>query len=123
MSWSKLVSHDIWLCFAPQCIPLRAGLLTGLYQQRFGLDENATIPLSLEEILIPQRLKKAGYVSGMTGNWHLEPNRNQGTWIKENMPEKIWIEENVPESFVKKVILVDIPFSMKCTLHAFRAWS
>lgn len=72
---------------APQCIPSRAGILTGRYQQRFGLDQNGTIPLPLEEILIPQRLKKAGYVTGMAGKWHLDPNHGSKEWIKEKMPD------------------------------------
>ncbi|RED50121.1 sulfatase family protein [Seonamhaeicola aphaedonensis] len=72
---------------APQCIPSRSGLLTGRYQQRFGLDHNGTIPLPLDEVLISQRMKKAGYVTGMTGKWHLEPNHQQKLWINKNMPE------------------------------------
>jgi len=85
---------------APQCTPSRAGLLTGRNQQKFGLDENGTIPLPLEEKIIPQRLKKAGYVTGMTGKWHL--NYIEG---------KEWIKENMPELAGKELKSGDIPFS------------
>lgn len=71
---------------APQCIPSRAGLLSGRYQQRYGLDHNGTVPLPLTEKLVPERLKVAGYATGMTGKWHLEPNHQQETWIRENLP-------------------------------------
>ena len=71
---------------APQCIPSRAGLLSGKYQQRFGLDHNGTIPFPLEEKMIAARMKEAGYVTGMSGKWHLEPNRNQHAWINEHLP-------------------------------------
>lgn len=71
---------------APQCIPSRAALMTGRYQQRFGTDHNGTIPVPLEEALISQRMSQAGYVTGMTGKWHLEPNHQQPEWIRENIP-------------------------------------
>ena len=70
---------------APQCIPSRAGLLTGKYQQRFGLDQNGTTPLPLNEILIPERLKKAGYTTGMAGKWHLDPNQGSLEWLKDHL--------------------------------------
>ncbi len=72
---------------APQCIPSRAGLLAGRYQQRFGVDHNGTWPMPLDEILLPQRLQQAGYVTGMVGKWHLDPNHAMESWINENLPE------------------------------------
>ena len=72
---------------ASQCMPSRAGLLSGRYQQRFGLDHNGTIPFPLEEEMIAQRMKDAGYVTGMSGKWHLEPNREHKNWINTNIPE------------------------------------
>ena len=65
---------------APQCVPSRAGLLTGRYQQRFGVDDNLLGPLPLEEITLAERLKQAGYVTGMVGKWHFgsDPLRHSG---------------------------------------------
>ena len=90
---------------APQCIPSRAGILSGKYQQRFGLDHNGTIPFPLDEKMISSRMKEAGYITGMSGKWHLEPNREQHEWINENMPEiagrKKYVDEDIP--FEKKI--------------------
>ncbi len=58
---------------APQCVPSRAGVLTGRYQQRFGVEDNSRGPLPLAELTIAERLKPAGYVSAQVGKWHLEP--------------------------------------------------
>lgn len=59
---------------APQCSPTRAGLLTGRYQQRFGHESNMAVPgsaLSLKETTLADRLKAAGYATGLVGKWHL----------------------------------------------------
>src|SRR3990172_11173403 len=56
---------------APQCVPSRAGLLTGRYQQRFGLEENRSGPLPAEELTLAERLSKAGYRTGQVGKWQL----------------------------------------------------
>lgn len=60
------------------CSPSRAGLMTGRYQSRFGHEhnppyepENDTIGLPLNEVLISDKLKDAGYYTGAIGKWHL----------------------------------------------------
>jgi arylsulfatase A-like enzyme len=63
----------------PYCSPTRAGLLTGRYQQRFGHEFNPgpakdagdDVGLSLKEVTLADRLKGAGYATGMVGKWHL----------------------------------------------------
>jgi len=72
---------------APQCSPSRAGLISGRYQEKFGLDTIPDDPMPLEEATIPKRLKVAGYVSGMVGKWHLDPNATCLKWARKNLPE------------------------------------
>jgi arylsulfatase A-like enzyme len=70
---------------APQCVPSRAGVITGRYQQRFGVEDNSRGPLPLAEMTIAERLKPAGYVSGQIGKWHLEPTpRGDGKKVPGN---------------------------------------
>jgi len=57
---------------APQCVPSRAGLITGRYQQRFGVEDNNRGPLPLAEVTIAERLAPAGYTSGWVGKCHLD---------------------------------------------------
>ncbi len=58
---------------APQCAPSRAGLLSGVLQNRFGRGNNKTI----DEVGLPRDIKlfgsymrDAGYRTGMVGKWH-----------------------------------------------------
>ena len=68
-------------CTAPQCVPSRGGLISGQYQTKWGLESNpqfqdAAIMKRFDELeTIPERLQKAGYVTGMAGKWHLGPSR------------------------------------------------
>jgi arylsulfatase A-like enzyme len=57
---------------APQCVPSRAGVLTGIHQSRFGVEDNQQGPLPHAVVTLPERLKKLGYVTGMSGKWHLD---------------------------------------------------
>ena len=58
---------------APQCAPSRAGILSGMRQNRFGREENH----SIDKLGLPQDLplfsdymRKAGYRTGLVGKWH-----------------------------------------------------
>lgn len=60
------------------CSPSRAGLLTGRYQHRFGMEKNLTrFPESLsrgipaDEYTLAQNLQAAGYRTGVIGKWHV----------------------------------------------------
>ena len=63
---------------APQCMPSRAGVITGRYQQRFGVEDNSKGPLPLSELTLAERLKPAGYVSGWVGKSHLDISGDKG---------------------------------------------
>ena len=57
------------------CSPTRAGLMTGRYQQRFGLytggEAGSGLPMVVP--IFPQFLKPAGYRTAQFGKWHLGP--------------------------------------------------
>lgn len=60
----------------PMCTPTRAALMTGRYPLRTGL-QTGVIPgaglygIPLDEQLLPQVLREAGYQTAMVGKWHL----------------------------------------------------
>jgi arylsulfatase A-like enzyme len=60
----------------PVCSPTRAALMTGRYPMRHGLQVGVIRPwanygLPLEERMLPQALREAGYNTAICGKWHL----------------------------------------------------
>ena len=64
---------------AMSCTPTRAGLISGRYQQRYGLDYPLPAPelrgsergLPVLTHSLPRLLKGAGYSTALVGKWHL----------------------------------------------------
>lgn len=70
---------------APMCTPSRSSLMTGKYpfnigMQRFVIPSEQPYGLGLEEKLLPEYLKEAGYSTNIIGKWHL------GFYKKEYTP-------------------------------------
>lgn len=59
---------------AARCCPTRASLLTGKYPHQVGLALNGQ-NLSKDAATIAEILKENGYLTGMTGKWHLSRTR------------------------------------------------
>ena len=74
---------------APQCSPSRAAMLTGQYQQRFGVDSNDFTPMPLHVTTLGQRFKSVGYKTGIVGKWNLEVDGNSREWATANVPSNI----------------------------------
>lgn len=64
---------------AAQCRPSRAGLITGRYQNRFGISDYLAPPLPHSERTIADRLRAAGYATGMVGKWQLNVDTTPAT--------------------------------------------
>ncbi|MBK1832206.1 sulfatase [Verrucomicrobiaceae bacterium R5-34] len=61
---------------SPVCSPSRAGLLTGCYPKRIGMEKHVLFPkdnkgLHPEEVTIADMLKARGYATACIGKWHV----------------------------------------------------
>jgi len=74
LAFDGLVFNNAYVS-ASVCSPSRAGLLTGMYQQRFGhecnLDSDVNNSFDPNQITIAEALKSKGYHTGIIGKWHL----------------------------------------------------
>ncbi|MEZ5366069.1 MAG: sulfatase-like hydrolase/transferase [Bryobacterales bacterium] len=75
---------------APVCSPTRAALLSGMYQQRTGIDrvlyvDERDLGLDPSIQLLPEFLTEAGYATGIIGKWHLG-------YIQKSFPTRFGFE-------------------------------
>src|SRR3546814_19029390 len=80
---------------AARCCPSRAALMTGLYPHQAGMAWMAAADLGTPEyagtlntqaVTIAEVLKTAGYITYMTGNWHLTNERKIEGKVTYNRP-------------------------------------
>ena len=66
---------------APICVASRMGLLTGQYQQRFGIYDNIygedKVRFFFNQTILSNVFQEAGYRTALVGKWHLNGNKRE----------------------------------------------
>ncbi|MFC1652213.1 sulfatase-like hydrolase/transferase [Planctomycetota bacterium] len=89
------IRFDRFYAAGPVCSPTRASVLTGRTHNRTGVPTHGK-RLCLQEKILPQALKKAGYTTALFGKWHLNGVRGNGIPIlgdDENHPGRYGFDE------------------------------
>jgi arylsulfatase A-like enzyme len=111
---------------APQCTPSRAGMITGMYQQRFGVDDNRYTPIPKNVVTMGERFSDLGYTTGLVGKWHLEIDQNSKPWFRENFPDTPIGEFNpgkLPSSLKEQFYPSSLGYKYNYFGYANRYWA
>ena len=63
---------------SPVCAPSRCALMTGKHMGHAYIRHNGDVPLRPQDTTLTERLKAAGYATGMFGKWGLGPEETTG---------------------------------------------